>query len=142
MANQISSLKEILTETKTIAIIGCSPNRYRTSNYAANFLQEKGYRIIPINPKTDQIMGKPCYDRLIDVPDSEEIDVVNIFRNKKYTADALKDVVRWKEKTGQSPVVWTQLDVSSKEAEEIAEQHELPYIRNRCIMVEWDRNIK
>lgn len=137
-----SSPKEILENTKTVAMIGCSPNMYRTSNYAAKFLQERGYRVIPVNPEAEEILGEKSYASLADIPESEKIDLVNVFRNKRYCADAVRDVAAWKERTGQNPVVWTQLDVSSDEAEKIAEDNGIPYIRNRCIMVEWDRYFK
>lgn len=131
--------KKILAEAKTIAMIGCSPDEYRTSNYAVKFLQERGYRVIPINPMVDEILGETSYASLQDVPEDTEIDIVNIFRNSAYSGDAVKDVSEWKEKTGQNPVVWTQLDVSSPEAEAIAQKHQMPYVKNKCIMVEWER---
>ena len=142
MIETISNIDEVLSEAKTIAMIGCSPNIYRTSNYAARFLQKRGYRVIPVNPEAEEIYGEKCYDSLSDIPDNIQIDIVNVFRNSKYSADAARDVADWKEQTGQNPVVWTQLDVSSSEAEKIAEENELPYIRNKCIMVEWDRYFK
>jgi len=142
MINDNKDIAKTLKKAKTIAMIGCSPNVYRTSNYAAQFLQEKGYRVIPVNPGSEQINGKKCYDSLLDIPSSIKIDIVNVFRNSDYSAEAVSDTADWKSKTGQDPVVWTQLDVSSPEAEKIAEKHDLPYIKNRCIMVEWDRNFK
>lgn len=141
MININSKVKDVLSESKTIAMIGCSPDEYRTSNYAAKFLQSRGYKVIPVNPEADQVIGEKCYPKLTDIPDSITIDIVNVFRNAKFSADAVKDVAEWKSKTGQNPVVWTQLDVSSPEAEEIAEENDLSYIRNRCIMVEWERVI-
>jgi hypothetical protein len=139
MIETIRNINEVLSEAKTIAMIGCSANVYRTSNYAARFLQERGYRVIPVNPGPEEINGEKCYDSLTDIPKDIRIDIVNVFRNSAYAADAARDVAEWKKQTGQNPVVWTQLDVSSPEAEIIAEKHELPYIRNKCIMVEWDR---
>jgi len=142
MIETISNIDDALSEAKIIAMIGCSPDIYRTSNYAAKFLQEKGYRVIPINPKAEEIYDEKCYNSINDIPEDVQIDIVNVFRNSEYAADALKEVAEWKEKTGQNPIVWTQLDVSSPEAEQIAEENELPYIRNKCIMVEWDRFFK
>lgn len=135
-------IQKILKQAKIIAMIGCSPNEYRTSNYAAKYLAEKGYRVIPVNPEADAIYGEKSYNSLTDIPDDVKIDIVNVFRNSRYSADAVSEVVDWKGMTGQNPVVWTQLDVSSPEAEKIADEHDIPYIRNRCIMVEWDKNFK
>lgn len=72
------------------------------------------------------------------IPEEITIDIVNIFRNKRYTEGIVEEVIDWKNNTGQLPVIWTQLDVSSNEAALKAEQVALPYIRNVCIMVELD----
>ncbi|MDZ7807061.1 MAG: CoA-binding protein [Gracilimonas sp.] len=142
MISDNKEIRAVLKQAKIVAMIGCSPNEYRTSNFAAKYLAEKGYRVIPVNPEAEMIYGEKSYDSLIDIPDDVKIDIVNVFRNSRYSAEAINDVVDWKNKTGQNPVVWTQLDVSSPEAEKVAESNELPYIKNRCIMVEWDRNFK
>lgn len=133
------TVPEILKEAKTVAIIGCSPDPYRTSNYAAGYLKERGYVIIPVNPMVNEIMGEKCYSSLNDIPENTEIDIVNIFRNSRYAEAEVQEVAKWKSRTGQNPVVWTQLDVSSAGAELAAEKAELPYIRNKCIMVELDK---
>lgn len=141
MISENKDIQQILKNSKTVAMIGCSPNRFRTSNYAAGFLQERGYRVIPINPEADEILGEKVYNNLNEIPANVTIDIVNVFRNSKYSAEALRDVVKWKNETGQNPVVWTQLDVSSPQSDTIALEHDIPYIRNRCIMVEYDRLI-
>ncbi|HET8866296.1 MAG TPA: CoA-binding protein [Gracilimonas sp.] len=142
MISDNKDIYRVLKEAKTVAMIGCSPNEYRTSNYAAKFLQERGYRVIPVNPQAKEVYGEKSYDNLTDIPSDVQIDIVNIFRNSEFSAEAVQDAAEWKKKTGQDPVLWTQLDVSSPEAEKIAEENELIYIKNRCIMVEWDRNFK
>ena len=131
--------QETLKNAKTVAIIGCSANKYRTSNYAANYLKERGYRIIPVNPMESEILGETCYPELNSIPEDISIDIVNVFRDKQHTAGVVEEVERWKAKTGQNPVVWTQLDVSSYEAEQAAESGQIPYVRNSCIMVELDK---
>lgn len=140
MALKIPKIKDVFSNTKTIAIIGCSANEYRTSNYIAKFLRERGFKIIPINPNEDEILGEKCYPSLNDIPTSTNIDIVNIFRASEHTAGVVEEVKEWNSKTQQNPVIWTQLDVSSLKAEAIAESAQLPYIRNKCIMVEWERN--
>ncbi|MDR9418788.1 CoA-binding protein [Gracilimonas sp.] len=142
MIKDNKDIQQTLEKAETVAMIGCSPNIHRTSNYAARFLQERGYRVIPVNPEVNEIYGEKSYDQLTDIPSDIQIDIVNVFRNSKYTADAVRDTSKWKKQTGQNPVIWTQLDVSSTEAEKIAVEHELHYIKNKCIMVEWDRNFK
>ncbi len=130
--------QEVLKKTRTVAIIGCSPDPYRTSNYAAVYLKRKGYEVIPVNPREREILGEKCYSELTDIPEDKVIDIVNVFRRSIHTEGVVREVTEWKKKTGQNPVIWTQLDVSSPEAELLAEQENLPYIRNRCIMVELD----
>ena len=66
-------------------------------------------------------------------------NIVNIFRNPAYTAEMVRQVVTYAEATGTTPAVWTQLDVSTREAEQLAEAAGLPYVKNRCIMVEHAR---
>lgn len=133
------STLEILKNSKTVAVIGCSANPYRTSNYAAKYLLDRGYMMIPVNPEEEMILGQKCYPNINDIPEDIQIDIVNVFRNKRYAANEVAEVAKWKEKTEQNPVIWTQLDVSSPEAELKAEEADLPYIRNVCIMVELDR---
>lgn len=139
MLSSPPDISKVFSDTRTVAIIGCSSNIYRTSNYAARFLQDKGFRIIPVNPNEDRIAGETCYASLNDIPEHIQVDLVNVFRNSEFSADAVKDVIERKQATGQIPVIWTQLDVSSPEAEQLAEEADIPYIRNRCIMVELDR---
>ncbi|MDX1671457.1 MAG: CoA-binding protein [Balneolaceae bacterium] len=130
------SIKELLEQSKNIAIIGCSGKPERTSCKIARYLQDQGYNIIPIHPDYEEIHGEKVYPTVYDVPEEIEIDIVDIFRNSKYTADMVDDIIKRVEITGRKPVVWTQLGVSSKEAKKKAEQAGLPYIENRCIMVD------
>jgi len=131
--------QEVLKKAKIIAVIGCSPDPYRTSNYATKYLLNKNYKVIPINPKEEVILGEKCYPDLNSIPKDVRVDIVNIFRRSNYTAGVIDEVSIWKKETGQNPVIWTQLDVSSLEAQEKAQKAELPYIKNLCIMVELDR---
>ena len=120
----------------TIAIIGLSSNPGRTSHQIASYMQGEGFRIVPINPNETEVLGEKCYDSMKDLPADIRIDMVDIFRNKEYTADMVKEVAEWSKETGQSPVVWTQLNVSTPEAKQIAAEAGLEYIENRCLMVE------
>ena len=139
MSLNTPDINEVLNESKTIATVGCSASEYRTSNYIAKFLKERGYTIIPVNPAEIEILREKCYSELNDIPLETSIDVVNVFRSSEHTAGVVEEVLEWNKKTGQNPVVWTQLDVSSDEAEQIAEESQIPYVRNKCIMVELER---
>lgn len=92
--------------------------------------------MIPINPNETEVLGDPCYDSIFDLPDDLSIDMIDIFRNKKYTEKMVSEIVEWSESTGQKPIIWTQLDVSTPKAKELAEENGFEYIENRCLMVE------
>ncbi|GIV59441.1 MAG: hypothetical protein KatS3mg043_0530 [Rhodothermaceae bacterium] len=117
----------------------CSADPRRTSHRIARYLQRAGYRILPVNPNYEEVLGEPCYPDLQHIPKETQLDIVNIFRRSAHTADMVRQVVQWQAETGQTPVVWTQLGVSSPEAERLARQAGLPYVKNRCIAVEHGR---
>jgi len=97
---------------------------------------EEGLEMIPINPNETEVLGKVCYPSIFDVPESMIIDVVDIFRNKKYTEEMVKEIVEWSKKSGQKPVIWTQLDVSTDAAKKLARDNGFEYVENSCLMVE------
>lgn len=130
------SIKEIVTSTKTIAIIGLSSNSKRTSYRIAKYLLDEGFTIIPVNPNEESVFGLKSYPQISDVPDDIEIDTIDIFRNSQYTADMVEEIVEWSNETGQKPVIWTQIGVSSDESKSLAEENGFTYIENKCLMVE------
>lgn len=134
-----SNINEILNGARTVAIIGCSANKYRTSYHIANYLKENGIRIIPVNPNYEEILGVKCYPKMSKVGSGIKIDIVDIFRDSQYTAEMVRDIIAWSEDAGQKPVIWTQLGVSSREAESLAEEAGLPYVKNKCIMVQYEK---
>jgi len=92
--------------------------------------------MIPINPNEASVLGNTCYDTIFDLPANIKVDVVDIFRNKKYTEEMVRDIVEWSKKSGQKPVIWTQLDVSTDTAKKLAEDNGFDYVENSCFMVE------
>ncbi|PSQ99952.1 MAG: CoA-binding protein [Bacteroidetes bacterium QS_9_68_14] len=132
-------LKPILSDAQTIAVVGCSGREDRTSHKIARYLQDNGYRVVPVNPNYDEVLGEPCYPDLQHVPADTRIDVVNVFRRREHTADMVRDALQRAQSTDAQPAVWTQLGVSSDEARDLAEEGGLPYVKNRCIMVEHGR---
>jgi predicted CoA-binding protein len=137
----MKNITESLKNANTIAIIGCSANKYRTSYHIASYLKENGYRIIPVNPNYEEILGQKCYSHMDDLPGDVKIDIVDIFRDSQYTAEMVRDIINWSKKTGQKPLVWTQLAVSSDEAKSLAEEAGLDYIENECIMVQHSQKV-
>lgn len=136
---QSPDLRSVLESAQTIAVVGCSAQPMRTSHKIARYMQERGYRIVPVNPNYDEVLGEPCYPDLPSVPADIRIDVVDIFRAPKHTAEMVQTAIDRIQQTGEQPVIWTQLGVSSSEAERLAAEADLPYVRNRCIKVAYDR---
>lgn len=122
-------IKEILQNTKTIAVVGLSDNPERTSYMVAAAMQDKGYRIIPVNPNADIILGQKCYASLTDIP--EPIDIVNVFRRSEHCPPVAEDAVK-----ANAKVLWLQQGIISEEAARIAEAGGLKVIMDRCIKVE------
>ncbi len=133
------NFEEILDSAKTIAVVGCSNNPSRTSNSIARYLMGAGYTVIPVNPNYNEILGQTCYASMQDIPENITVDIVNIFRRPAHTAAMVRDVLERLRHTAESPVIWTQIGVSSSEAQQLAEEANLPYIKNRCILVEHSR---
>ncbi len=134
-------IADILRAARTIAVVGLSPDAARTSHKIARYLQQAGYCIVPVNPNHDEILGETAYESLLDIPDSIELDIVDIFRRPVYVADIVRQAIARRERSGNNPVVWTQIGVSSFEAEELASEAHIPYVRNRCTLVEHSRLI-
>ena len=136
---QTPDLHTVLESAQVIAVVGCSGTTSRTSHKIARYMKNRGYRIVPVNPNYDEILGETCYPDLPSIPSDIEVDVVDIFRRPQHTADMVRTAIERTKQTGQRPVIWTQLGVSSSEAEELAAEANLPYVRNRCIKVAYDR---
>lgn len=92
--------------------------------------------MIPINPNETEVLDEPCYDTIFDLPEDLRVDMIDIFRNKMYTEKMVREIIEWSESSGQKPVIWTQLNVSTSKAKELAEENGFEYIENRCLMVE------
>lgn len=135
-------LTQVLQDAETIAVVGCSKRESRTSHQIARALQKAGYRVIPVNPYADDLLGETCYPDVQSIPADVQVDVVNVFRRPEHTAQMVRDAAERAAQTGRTPVVWTQLGVSSDEAEREAAQAGLPYVRNRCIKVEHAKRIR
>ena len=128
----IAQLRRILKENHTIAIVGLSADWYRPSYFAAKYMQEHGFRIIPVNPKYTEILGEKCYPDLKSIP--EKVDMVDVFRKSADCAPIAKEAVSIGAK-----VVWLQLGVENDEAKAIAESGGLEFVENRCVKIEYAR---
>lgn len=129
--------RNILQEARYIAVVGCSGDPGKAAHNVPLFLKEQGYHIIPINPNHLEILGQTCYPNLRSLPKDEPVDVVEIFRPPEETATIVRHIIKWARETGRNPVIWTQLGVSSAEAEELARKAGFTYVRNRCMKIEF-----
>jgi xylulose-5-phosphate/fructose-6-phosphate phosphoketolase len=121
---------QVLKDARTLAFIGLSDNPERHSNRVARYFQDRGYRIIPINPKVDEVLGEKAYPSLLDVPSSIHIDIVDIFRKPEEVLPHMHEVVEH----GGIRTVWLAEGANSREAEEFAEDYGLYIVTNQCIM--------
>ena len=128
----IDTLRRILRETKTIAVVGLSSKWHRPSYFAAKYLQEHGYRIIPVNPAYEEVLGEKCYPNLLEIP--EPVDVVDIFRFAKDVPPVVDDAIKIGAK-----VVWMQLGIQNEEAAQKARAAGLEVVMNRCMKIEHAR---
>ncbi|MDT0630699.1 CoA-binding protein [Rubrivirga sp. S365] len=129
-------LADALRSARTIAVVGCSPRGFQTSHRIAQYIQRAGYQMVPVNPNHDEILGETAYPDLASIPDDVVVDIVDVFRRSEFTADVVRDASSRMERTGQTPLIWTQLGVHSAEAERLAAEAGLPYVANRCLMVD------
>ncbi|HUZ72020.1 MAG TPA: CoA-binding protein [Stellaceae bacterium] len=127
-------LRGILSEVRTIAMVGASPNRTRPSHLVMTFLQSKGYRVIPVNPQAagETILGERVYGDLAEV--TEPIDMVDIFRR----SDAVEPIVAAAIAVG-AKVVWMQLGVRNDAAARRGEAAGIKVVMNRCPEIEYAR---
>ena len=132
MRDDIESLRRILRETRVIAIVGLSADWFRPSYFAAKYLQEHGYRIIPVNPKYPEILGEKCYKSVRDIPG--KVDVVDVFRKTADVMPIAEDAIAIGAK-----VLWQQLGVTNVAAAEKAEAAGLEAVMDRCMKIEHGR---
>ena len=127
-------LRGILRRTKTIAMVGASPNWNRPSYFVMKYLQSKGFRVIPVNPRAagEEILGEPVVATLAEV--GVPVDLVDVFRASDAAPGIVEDAIRIGAKT-----VWMQIGVRHDEAAARAEQAGLDVVMNRCPKIEYSR---
>ena len=128
----IAQLRRILKENHTIAIVGLSADWFRPSYFAAKYMQEHGFKIIPVNPKYTEILGEKCFPDLKSIP--EKVDMVDVFRKSADCPPIATEAVAIGAK-----VLWLQLGVENDEAKAIAETGGLEFVQNRCVKIEYAR---
>jgi uncharacterized protein len=131
-------IRESLRKAKTIAVVGLSREPERDSNRVSAYLQQHDYRIIPVNPFADGVLGEKSYKSLLDIPVEiqKTIDVVDIFRKPENVLPIVEQAIQLKAKLGRSFVVWMQLGIINEQAAEAARKVGLVVVMDKCLMVE------
>ncbi len=125
-------IRKVLAESRTIAIVGLSTDRQKASHFVATYLQYAGYRIIPVHPHAQEILGERAYPDLLSIP--EPVDVVDVFRPAHECPEYARQAVEIGART-----LWLQLRIVSLEAAQIAEAGGLQVVMDRCIKMEHGR---
>jgi predicted CoA-binding protein len=131
----MSGIPDLLRNSRVIAVVGLSSKRARPSYGVAEYMQQQGYRIIPVNPNETQVLGEKCYPRLEDVP--EHVDIVDIFRRSEKVAPVVASAIR----IGAS-AVWMQEGVVDQVAARKAKAAGLSVVIDRCILKEHQRYLR
>ena len=125
----MTTAQEILEQSKVIAVVGLSPKPHRDSHGVAKYLQEQGYRVVPVNPRADTILGEKVYPDLASIP--EQVDVVDIFRKAEDVPPIVDEAIDIGAKA-----VWMQLGIVNEEAALKARTAGLGVVMDRCMLVE------
>lgn len=128
----MKGIPEILRSARTIAVVGLSNKRFRPSYGVTEYMQQAGYRIIPVNPQESTVLGEKCYPDLDSVP--EPVDIVDIFRRSEFVPEIVEAAIRKGAK-----VVWMQEGVIHEEAARRAEAAGLAVVMDHCILKEHRR---
>ncbi len=139
-----SEIKEILENHKNMAVVGLSHEKTKYSYIVAEYLKGKGYRIIPINPFDEEILGEKCYKSLLEMPEElqNQVEIVDIFRPSDEVMPVVDEAVEIRKKHDKFKVVWMQLGIINEEAARKAEASGLKVVMNKCMMIEHGRLIE
>jgi uncharacterized protein len=132
MADDIRALRRILQHCRTIAVVGLSAEWHRPSYFAAKYMQQHGYRIVPVNPRYTEVLGERCYASLTDIPHA--VDMVDVFRRTEDVLPIAQQAVAI-----GARCLWQQLGVRNLDADRLARDAGLDSVMNRCVKIEHAR---
>jgi len=130
--DDIPTLRRILKENHVIAMVGLSANWYRPSFFAAKYMLDHGYRVIPVNPAYQEVLGQKCYASLPEIP--EQVDIVDCFRKSEEIVPLAEDAIAIGAKA-----LWMQIGVVNEAAAEKARNAGLDVVMDRCVKIEYAR---
>ena len=127
-------IKEILDKNKTIAMIGVSKDPKKPSTIVMKYMQEYGFKVIPVNPraKGEKILGEEVFEKITDI--KEKVEIVDVFRPSKEVYAIAEDVVKIGAK-----VLWLQLGIRDEKAKELVEKNDIEYVDNKCTKMEYQK---
>ena len=132
MTDDIHTLRRILRACKTIAVVGLSAEWHRPSFFAATYMQQHGYRIVPVNPRYTEVLGERCYPSLAEIPFA--IDMVDVFRRSEDVLPIAQQAV-----AKSARCLWQQIGVKNLEADALAQKAGLDSVLDRCVKIEHAR---
>jgi predicted CoA-binding protein len=133
-----NEIKEILTKYRTVAVIGLSREPGKDSYRVSAYLKKHGFRIIPVNPFADEVLGEKSYKSLLEIPREiqKTVEVVDVFRPAKDVLPIVEQATKLKKMFGKPCVVWMQLGIVNEQAAEAARKAGLIVVMDKCMMVE------
>jgi predicted CoA-binding protein len=132
IVDDIAGLRRILAQSRTLAVVGLSAHWYRPSYFAAKYMQDHGYRVIPVNPTYADVLGERCYPDVAAIPD--RVDIVDCFRKSEEIVPIARDAV-----AKGARVLWMQLGIRNEDAARIACDAGLDVVMDRCVKIEHAR---
>lgn len=130
--------REILEKYRVVAVVGASRSLEKDAGKVPAYLKEKGYEIIPINPRADEILGVKAYPSLLDLPEdlAKRIEIVDVFRPPQEAMEVVRQAAELKEKYGRPFVIWFQIGTATVEAVKEARKHGFEVVSGKCMMME------
>jgi len=143
MSSDLDRVIEKVLRMKTIAVVGLSKDPAKPSNDVAKFMLSHGYRIVPINPTVDEVLGEKSYPSLLKLPDElkREIEVVDIFRRADDVPPIVAEAVQLHSNAGRPKAVWMQLGIVNEDAAQAAAESGMDVIMDRCMKIELNRRL-
>ena len=133
-----NEIKEILKKYKVVAVVGLSKEPRKDSHRVSAYLKKNGYRIIPVNPFADEVLGEKSYPSLLDIPSEiqKTIEIVDIFRRAEDVPSIMEQAIKLKQRNGKPYVIWLQLGIVNEEAADAGRRAGLTVVMDKCLMVE------
>ena len=141
MSSSVESAIAIALQSTTIAVVGLSTDPAKPSNEVASYLKANGYRIVPVNPTADEILGEVCYKSLRELPEDlkPKIEVVDVFRRAQDVPPIVDQAIELRKVYGSPKTIWMQLGIVNEDSARNAREAGLEVVMDRCMMVEHRR---